>query len=120
MPFCSVETSAEYQLKPQRGSKTQTAFVDISDIIVPDSDDQPPVFVVDSLTKIPNDEAETVPEQMRRCMQLAALAAKQQGKDKVAGWIDELNPATAAKCRKLSRAPTNDPPDQYPIQNPWR
>ena len=33
MAFCTVKTSADYQLKPARNQKTQTAFAIIADIL---------------------------------------------------------------------------------------
>ena len=44
MSFCTVRTSPDYQLKPARGMKTQTAFVVIADVLEAGSAEKPPVF----------------------------------------------------------------------------
>ena len=44
MSFCSVRASPDYQLKPARGQKTQTASVVIDDVLEAGSADKPPVF----------------------------------------------------------------------------
>ena len=52
MSFCTLRTSPDYQLKPSRGMKTQTAFVVIADVLEAGSAEKPPVFLVESLEKI--------------------------------------------------------------------
>ena len=102
MSFCTVRTSADYQLKPPRGAKTQCA-------------DKPPVFLVESLARIPSSEAEAAPDHMRRRIQFASLAAKVQGKSKKREWTEEVNLTIAGKCRRLGEAPTNEHMDQYKL-----
>ena len=115
MSFCTVRTSADYQLKPPRGAKTQTAFAVIADILEDGSAGKPPVFLVESLARIPSSEAEAAPDHMRRRIQFASLAAKVQGKSKKREWTEEVNPAIAGKCRRLGKAPTNENMDQYKL-----
>ena len=113
MVFCTVKTSADYQLKPSRRTKTQTAYAVIADILEEGSAGKPPVFLVESLSKLTDDEACTAPEHMSRRIHFASLATKVQGKNKKRGWTEEANPAIASKCRKLGRAPTNTPLQAY-------
>ena len=113
MSFCSVRTSADYQLKPMRGEKSQMAFVVISDVLQTGSADKPTVFLVESLEKIPDSEARVAPEQMRYRIQFASLIAKMQGKSKVREWTDTASPASGLKCRKLGRSPTDEPLEPY-------
>ena len=40
MSFCTAQASPDYQLKPARGQKTQTAFVVIADVLEPGSAEQ--------------------------------------------------------------------------------
>ena len=46
MSFCTVTASPDYQLKPARGQKTQTAFVVLADVLEPGSAEKPPVCLV--------------------------------------------------------------------------
>ena len=82
MSFRTLKTSPDYQLKPARGMKTQTAFVVIADVLEEGSAEKPPVFLVESLEKSPGTEAEATPDHMRRRLQFASLVAKMQGKCK--------------------------------------
>ena len=113
MSFCTLRTSPDYQLKPARGMKTQTAFVVIADVLEADSADKPPVFLVESLEKLPDTEAEAAPDHMRRRIQFASLVAKLQGKGKTRAWTEENSPAIAGKCRRLGKSPTDDLLDKY-------
>ena len=113
MSFCTVKTSADYQLKPARGAKTQTAFAVIADVLEDGSAGKPSVFLVETLSRIPIAEAEAAPEHMRRRIQFAAFAAKVQGKSKQLQWTEDVNPAIAGKCRRLGKAPTNEQMEQY-------
>ena len=40
-------------------------------------------------------------------------SAKQQGSKERKGWTEETSPANAGKCRKLGKAPTDEPLEQY-------
>ena len=113
MAFCTVKTSADYQLKPSRRTKTQTAYAVIVDILEEGSAGKPPVFLVDSLSKLDDDEAVKAPEHMSRRIHFAAQAIAVQGKNKNRSWTEETNPAIASKCRKLGRAPTDNPLEEY-------
>ena len=113
MAFCTVKTSADYQLKPSRRTKTQTAYAVIVDILEEGSAGKPPVFLVESLSKLDDDEAVKAPEHMSRRIQFAAQATAVQGKNKNRDWTEETNPAIASKCRKLGRAPTDKPLEEY-------
>ena len=117
MAFCTVKTSADYQLKPSRRTKTQTAYAVIADILEEGSAGKPPVFLVESLSKLSDDEASTAPEHMSRRIHFASLATQVQGKNKNRDWTEETNPAIASKCRKLGRAPTNTPLQEYEFRN---
>ena len=113
MSFCTVKASPDYQLKPARGMKTQTALVVIADILEEGSAEKPSVLLVESLEKIPDAEAQLAPEHIRRRIQFAALAAKMQGKSSVRGWTENMSPASAGKCRRLGKAPTGEELDKY-------
>ena len=113
MAFCTVKTSADYQLKPSRKTKTQTAYAVIVDILEEGSAGKPPVFLVESLSKLDDDEAVKAPEHMSRRIQFAAQATAVQGKNKNRDWTEETNPAIAGKCRKLGRAPADNPLEEY-------
>ena len=113
MAFCTVKTSADYQLKPSRRAKTQTAYAIIVDILEEGSAGKPPVFLVKSLSQLDDDEAVKAPEHMHRRIQFAAQATAVQGKNKNRDWTEETNPAIASKCRKLGRASTNTPLQEY-------
>ena len=111
--FCTVEKSADYQLKPSRKTKTQTAYAVIVDVLEEGSAGKPPVFLVESLSKLDDDEAVKAPEHMRRRIQFAAQATAVQGKNKDREWTEEINPTIASKCCKLGRAPTDNPLEEY-------
>ena len=113
MAFCTVKTSADYQLKPSKRTKTQTAYAVIQDILEEGSAGKPTLFLVESISKLDDDEAVKAADQMSRRIQFAAQATAVQGKNKNRDWTEETNPAIASKCRKLGRAPTNTPLQEY-------
>ena len=113
MSFCTLRTSPDYQLKPARGMKTQTAFVVIADVLEAGSAEKPPVFLVESLEKVPDTEAEAAPDHMRRRIQFASLVANMQGKSAKRDWTEDTSPAIAGKCRRLGKSPTDDLLDKY-------
>ena len=115
MSFCTVEKSPDYQFKPARGIKTQTALVVIIDVLDAGGDGKPPVFLVDSMDKIPDKEMEAAPDHIRRHIQFASLTAKMQGKSSKREWTDEASPAIARKCRRLGKSPTDDLLDKYTL-----
>ena len=106
MPVCAVKASPDYQLKPARGQKTQTAFVVIADVLEPGSAEKPPVFLVESLERIPDTESAVAPEHMRRLIYFASLTAKMQGSKEQNVWTEETSPASAGKCRRHCKSPT--------------
>lgn len=111
--FCTLKTSPDYQLKPARGMKTQTAFVVIADILEVGSADKPTVFLVESLEKIPDADADAAPDHIRRLIHFASLTAKIQGKNATRQWTDDFSPANAGKCRRLGKAPTGEELEKY-------
>jgi hypothetical protein len=113
MSFCTVKSSPDYQLKPARGMKTQTALVVISDVLEAGSAEKPPVLLVESLDKIPDTDAEAAPDHVRRRIHFASLTAKMQGNSSKRIWTDELSPAIAGKCPRLGKAPTAELLDRY-------
>ena len=113
MAFCTVKTSADYQLKPSRHTKTQTAYAVIQDILEEGSAGKPTLFLVESISKLDDDEAVKAADQMSRRIQFAAQATAVQGKNKNREWTEETNPAMASKCRKLGRAPTDKSLAEY-------
>eukprot|EP00974_Lingulodinium_polyedra_P006584 626601-Lingulodinium_polyedra.AAC.1 len=94
MSFCAVSKSPDYQLKPARGQKMQTAFVVIADVLEPGSAEKPPVFLVESLEGIPDTEAEVAPEHSRRFIHFASLTAKMQGKMPGKVRAEQMSPAS--------------------------
>ena len=52
MAFCTVKTSADYQLKPSKRTKTQTAYAVIVDILEQSSAGKPTLFLMESLRKL--------------------------------------------------------------------
>ena len=113
MSFCTVRTSPDYQLKPARGMKTQTAFVVIADVLEAGSAEKPPSFLVESLEKIPDAEGELAPDHISRRIQFASLVAKMQGTTKKREWTEETSPAIAGKCRRLGKSPTDELMEKY-------
>ena len=113
MSFCTVKASPDYQLKPARGQKTQTAFVTIADVLEAGSADKPPVFLVESLEKIPDADATSAPDHMRRLLYFASLAAKMQGTSSKRLWSEDMSPANAGRCRRLGKSPTDELLEKY-------
>ena len=115
MPFCTVRASPDYQLKPARGRKTQMAYVVIADVLEAGSAGKPPMFLVESLEKIPDTESDSAPGHMSRLIHFAALAAKAQGTSSQRKWTEEQSPASAGKCRRLGKSPTDQLLDTYGV-----
>ena len=113
LSFCTLRSSPDYQPKPTRGNKTQSALVVIVDVLDNGSAGKPPTFLVESVEKIPDSEAATTPDNIRRLIQFASLTAKMQGTSSKRQWTEAMSPAIAGKCRRLSRSPTDDPLDKY-------
>ena len=111
--YCSLTNAPDYQLKPTRRQKAQMAFVTISDVLETGSAEKPTVFLATSIEKLSEIDAEEAREHMRRTIFFASLAAKQQGAGPNEGWTEELSPASASKCRRLGKSPTDDLLDQY-------
>ena len=113
--YCSLTNAPDYQLKPTRQKRAQMALVTISDVLETGSAEKPTTFLATSIEKLSENDAETARDHMRRTMFFASLAAKQQGTDPKHVWTEELSPASASKCRRLGKSPTDDLLDQYPL-----
>lgn len=111
--YCSLTNAPDYQLKPTRRQKAQMALVTISDVLETGSAEKPTMFLATSIEKLSEIDAETAREHMRRTIFFASLAAKQQGTGPNDVWTEELSPASASKCRRLGKSPTDDLLDQY-------
>ena len=71
------------------------------------------MFLATSIEKLSEMDAEAAREHMRRTIFFASLAAKQQGTDPKHVSTEEVSPASASKCRRLGKSPTDDLLDQY-------
>ena len=111
--FCTVTASPSYQIKLARGQKTQMALVTIVDILEDGSNGKPPVFLVDSLEKVPDDQSLTVPEHMRTFIHFASPTAKTQSTSSKRAWTEDMSPANAGKCRRLGKSPTDEALEKY-------
>ena len=111
--YCSLTNAPDYQLKPTRRQKAQMALVTISDVLETGSAEKPTVFLATSIEKLSETDAEEAREHMRRTIFFASLAAKQQGTCPNDVWTEALSPASASKCRRLGKSPTDDLLDQY-------
>ena len=103
LSYCTVQASPDYQLKPNRGQKSQLAFVSIVDIL---DTGTYPVFLVELMEKVEDIDAKCAPEYMEKRLHFAAMTAQMQGTSLRRKWTDEASPATAGKCRRLGKAPT--------------
>jgi hypothetical protein len=103
LSYCTVQESPDFQLKPNRGQKSQMAFVCIVDVL---DSGACPVFLVEHMEKVPDLDAVSAPEHMSKRLQFAALAADTQGTSSSLNWTDATSPATAGKCRRLGYAPS--------------
>ena len=115
MSFCTVQSSPDYQLKPTRGHKTQMAFVTIIAVLESGSAEKPFVFLVEYLEKVPDSDAQSAPEHMRRRIYFASQAAKMQGTSSDRKWSEDMSPANAGKCRRLGKSPTDKELEKYEI-----
>ena len=113
MSFCTVKSSPDYQLKPARGQKTQMAFVTIADVLEAGSSEKHPVFLVESVEKIPDNDAPCAPDNMRRLIYFASLTAKMQGTSTKREWTEDMSPVNAGKCRRLGKSPTDEALEKY-------
>ena len=113
MSFCTVKSSPDYQLKPARGQKTQMAFVTIADVLEAGSSEKHPVFLVESVEKIPDNDAPCAPDNMRRLIYFASLTAKMQGTSSKREWTEDMSPVNAGKCRRLGKSPTDEALEKY-------
>ena len=111
--YCSLTKAPDYQLKPTRREKAQMALVTISDVLATGSADKAYRVLATSIEKLSEIDAEAAREHMRRTIFFASLAAKQQGTGPNDVWTEELSPASASKCRRLGKSPTDDLLDQY-------
>ena len=103
----------DYQRRPARGQNTQAAIITITDVLEAGSAEKPPVFLVESLEKIPDTEALSAPDHMRRLIYFASLTAQMQGTRSQRVWTEDVSPANAGKCRRLGKSPTDELLEQY-------
>ena len=78
----------------------------IADVLETGSAEKPPLLLADSVEKIPNDAAATAPDNLRRLIYFASLAAQKQGKTPFgtqSAWTDYHSPVNADKCRRLGK-----------------
>ena len=101
LAFCTVKTSADYELKLSRKTKTHTASALIVDIIEESRAGKPCLFLVESLTKIDDDEAFKAPEHMSRRIQFAAQATAVQGKTKTGTGQKKQIPSSQVNVANL-------------------
>ena len=109
LSYCTVHASPDYQLKPNRGQKSQVAFVCIVDVLE-STPGLPPVFLVEHMEKVDDCDAQSAPEHMSKRVEFACKAAQMQGKNASCHWTEAESPASAGKCKRLGKSPT-DPID---------
>ena len=63
--------------------------------------------------QVPDSEAETAPDHIRRLIHFASLTAKMQGKSSKREWTEDMSPANARQCRRLGKSPTGDLLEKY-------
>ena len=113
LSFCTVKASPDYQLKPNRGQKTQAALVTIVDVFTCDLEDHP-VFLVDDMKKVEDADIDNFMDLMKRRLEFSAQAAKTQGTSSQRIWTEEVSPAHAGKCKRLGKAPST-PLEEKPV-----
>ena len=119
LSYCTLTNSADFQLKPLRGQKIQMAFVVISDMLKPATTESPAVFLADSIEKVGAEAMATSPGHLARFMEFAKEVAQSRHRDGAADgarpmlWTDERSPASAGKCRRLGKAPTDQMLEEY-------
>ena len=103
LSYCTVTSSPDYQLKPNRGQKSQMAFLCIVDVL---ESGERPVFLVENLQKVDDCDATLAQEHMSKRLRFAAMTAQMQGSSASRQWTEQVSPASAGKCRKMGRAPS--------------
>ena len=89
------------------------AFVTIADVLEAGSSEKHPVFLVESVEKIPDSDAPCAPDNMRRLIYFASLTAKMQGTSTKREWTEDMSPVNAGKCRRLGKSPTDEALEKY-------
>ena len=90
-----------------------SAFVIITDVLEEGSAEKPPMYLVESLEKIPDADAPTAPDHIRRLVYFASLTTDMQGTSSQRKWSDAISPANAGKCRRLGKSPTGEDLEKY-------
>ena len=104
LSYCTVKASPDYQLKPNRGQKSQTAFVCIVDVL---EHGDHPLFLVEHMEKVEDSETTRASEHMGKRIEFAAMSAQMQGTSANRTWTETQSPATAGKCRRIGKAPSS-------------
>jgi len=103
LSYCTVTSSPDYQLKPNRGQKSQMAFLCIVDVL---EAGERPVFLVENLQKVDDCDATLAKEYMSKRLRFAAMTTQMQGSSTSRQWTEAVSPAAAGKCRKIGKAPS--------------
>ena len=103
LTYCTVQTSPNYQFKPARGHRTQTAAIVIVDVL---EGDGCPVFVVDGMEKVDDAQVKENEAYWLKNIEFAGMAAKIQGTSADRNWTDEVSPVLGGKCRRLGKYPS--------------
>ena len=88
----------------------------VSDMFVDETDeklDAKKLLIVESITKLTEAEAAVTMPVLRQVIYLTAQSAKARGAKRP--WTVDQSPASAAKCRRLGRAPTEAPLPEYSL-----
>ena len=81
-----MKASPDYQLKPNRGQKSQMAFVCIVDVL---GSGERPVFLVEHMEKVEDSDAKLAPEHMSKRLRFAAMLVQMQGASSSDSWTIE-------------------------------
>jgi len=104
--FCTLANLQDFKLDPPRGAKKHTALVVIADMQAKDSADEPVNFIVDSIMLLPRDDVPKVVASMKKLLYYTAAATQINTRKRARDFDEQFSPATASKCRSLSRHPT--------------
>jgi hypothetical protein len=103
LSYCTVASSPDYQLKPNRGQKSQMAILCIVDVL---ESGENPQFLVENLQKVDDCNVTLAQEHMNKRIMFAAKTAQVQGSNASRQWTEQVSPASAGKCRKIGKAPS--------------
>ena len=111
---CTLDNVTDFKLDPIRGQKDQAALVCVTQVISDESDNRPiKGFVVESIQRLENEQAEGFKPMLKSMMHFAALAGQITRKRDREPMSPEENPSTASSCRTLGRSPTGPPVPEY-------